>query len=116
MGFYSQVQITAEAGSFRMFDEVLKKHELKYKLTGTEENKVIKIDWIKWYPDFDSVKEVEDLQKKLCTDEFDGKEGYGFKTMILNEDDSHEEYSNTRGDTVFCDLCFQSYIDNPYDV
>ena len=114
MGFYSKVQITAEEKAFRMFEEVLKAHEnLLYVLTDKDDVKVIHFDWIKWYPDFDAVKAVEDVCKKLQKQEFD-KDGYGYKMLILNEDNTQEEWCNDTGDTHFCDINVQCYIDNPY--
>ena len=113
MGFYSQVQITAEPKAFAMFKDVLEKNCLSYEIRGTDESQVINIDWIKWYPDFDEVKAVEDVEKKL--NEID-EEGYGYKMIILNEDNTSETYCNDRGDEHFYDMEVQCYISNPYDV
>ena len=72
------------------------------------------MDWVKWYPNFDEVKEVEQALRELRDDEFNETEGYGFKMLILNEDDTHGEMFNLRGDEMFCDLTVRCEIDNPY--
>lgn len=116
MGFYSYVQITAEPEALKMFKSVVSKYECTYKLNETEEHGVITFDWVKWYPDFEEVKAVEEVRKLLDTDDYNCKDGYGYKIVILNEDDTHEEFSNDKGDAHFCDVCIQCYIDNPFDV
>lgn len=113
MGFYSQVQITAEQNAFGMFKDTLDKHELKYKVSGADNSRVIKLDWVKWYPHFDEVKAVEEVMHRLNeTDE----EGYGYKMIILNEDNTSERYFNERGVDHFYDMEVQCHISNPYDV
>ena len=113
MGFYSQVQITAEQNAFGMFKDTLDKYKLKYEVSGTDNSRVIKIDWVKWYPDFDEVMAVEEVMHRLNeTDE----EGYGYKMIILNEDNTSEPYCNDRGEERFYDMEVRCYIDNPYDV
>lgn len=113
MGFYSQVQITAEPEAFGMFKDVLERDGLSYVVRGGDDSRVITIDWIKWYPDFDVVNAVDDVRRKL--NDIDEK-GYGYKMIILNEDNISETYYNDRGDERFYDMEVQCYIDNPYDV
>lgn len=113
MGFYSEVQICAEKKAFDMFHEVLKKHSVVMELSEHGDVSCIRIAEIKWYSSFEVVKEVEDVCKKLHTEEFD-KEDYGFKMVILNEDNTYSEYYNDTGDARFCDMYITCYIENPY--
>ncbi|MBO6131026.1 MAG: hypothetical protein J6P28_03560 [Treponema sp.] len=113
MGFYSQVQITAEQNAFGMFKDTLDKHELKYEVSGTDNSRVIKIDWVKWYPHFDEVKAVEEVMHRLNEIY---EEDYGYKMIVLNEDNTYERYCNERGDEHFYDMEVQCCIFNPYDV
>ena len=116
MGFYSQVQITAESKALEMFKAAVAKYEWKYNLNETDEHGVITFDWVKWYPDFDEVKDVEEVRKLLNGEDYNNIDGYGYKIIVLNEDDTNEEYSNDKGDAHFYDVCIQCQIDNPYDV
>lgn len=113
MGFYSEVQITAEPKAFEMFSNAIEKFDLNFSKRQTEEYGIIAFDWVKWYPDFDCVKEVEKVMGILDC-EHDDETGYGYKFVILNEDDTNEERSNVRGFERFCDFCVSCSIDNPY--
>ncbi|MBP5359555.1 MAG: hypothetical protein J6Y69_10310 [Treponema sp.] len=113
MSFYSQVQITAEPDAFVMFKDTLDKHKLKYEVSGTDDSRVINIEWVKWYPEFDVVSAVDDVSHKL--NDID-EEGYGYKMIVLNEDNTSETYCNNQGDSHFYDVGVQCYIDNPYNV
>ena len=116
MSFYSQVQITAEPEAFAMFKDVLEKHNLIHEVRrgkGHEAPYVINIEWVKWYPEFDVVNAVDDVSHKL--NDID-EEGYGYKMIVLNEDNTSETYCNNQGDSHFCDVDVQCYIDNPYNV
>lgn len=113
MGFYSEVQIVAETKAFEMFLGALEKFGLNFSKKQKEGYGVISFDWVKWYSDSDYVKEVWKLMETLDL-EHDDEAGYGYKLVILNEDDTHEERSNTRGADRFSDFFVSCYIDNPY--
>ena len=113
MGFYSQVQITAEPKALEMFKAAIGKYDWSYSLNESEEHGVITFDWVKWYTGFKEVQDVEEVRKLLNTDDYNDTDGYGYKIMVLNEDDTHDEYSNDKGDARFYDVCVQCYIDNP---
>lgn len=114
MGFYSQVQIVSEKKAFPLFEEVFKKHNINVSITQKEDIHTILLDWVKWYPDFDEVKEVDEICGKLNTEAYNEEEGYGYKIIILNEDNTTEELSNERGECEFSDFEVICDISNPY--
>ena len=117
MGFYSEVQITACNKACEMFAKVLKEHKLNFNLFEKKESygiKVLQLDYVKWYPEFPEVKAVDEVCKKLNEEEYTKDNDYAFKMVILNEDNTTEEYSNEVGATYFCDVVTECYIKNPY--
>ena len=113
MGFYSDVQITAESKAFEMFLKALERFGLNFSKKEIKDYGVIVFDWCKWYPDSEYVKEVEQVMNALSR-EHDDEKGYGYKMVLLNEDDTHEEWCNTRGFERFMDFFVSCHIDNPY--
>lgn len=114
MGFYSQVQITAEKEAFKEFDKFLKENVCYFDIHEKDDVYVISIDWIKWYPEFDEVKDINSLMDKFDTEEYTSKDGYGYKMVILNEDNTSEERSNEKGEDKFSPMTIQCYIENPF--
>mgnify|MGYP006320483589 CR=1 FL=1 len=54
---------------------------------------ILNWDWVKWYLEFKDVQSVESVLKNLRNNH-DEKEGFGYKQVIINEDNSTEESTN----------------------
>lgn len=119
MGFYSRVQTVAETKAYELFKAVVEKYRekdgLKPDYQEHETYGIITFDWIRWYNEYDVVAETNALIKNLQTQHAD-EEGYGFKQIILNEDDSTEVYTNMRGENIYVDFEILVYVENPFDV
>ena len=114
MGFYSEVQIVAEKFAFEKLKPIFERNFFYIKIDERDNFGTIRLDCVKWYRDFPEVQKVNDALRELRSDDFSTKEGFGFKMIILNEDDTHGEMFNLRGDEMFCDLTVRCEIDNPY--
>lgn len=106
MGFKSNVTILAQPKAYEMIINSIKeynKNELEgeYEFTpdmierNYEDEPLYTLKWfsVKWYPHFSDVKSVNKVLQVLI-DEHDEEEGYGFKQVIVNEDNSTEEITN----------------------
>lgn len=113
MGFQSLIQITAESAAADLFVKALEPVKPQVD-SGLEGVTVITLDWCKWYPYFSEVSRVNELVEFLDAGNYNDKEGYGYKMVILNEDDTNEVFFNDRGLEIFPDFGVQVYISNPY--
>lgn len=106
MGFKSNVTILAQPKAYEMIINSIKeynKNELEgeYEFTPDmiernyedEPLYTLKWFWIKWYPDFSEVKLINKVLQILI-DKHNEEDGYGFKQVIVNEDNSAEEITN----------------------
>ena len=105
MGYYSEVTIMAQPKAYKMIIESIRnynKQEL-YKFEpskiwqgceeGIGEYYLLQWDWVKWYQDFKEVQSVEKVLDKLVSDFYE-KDGYGFKEIIIYEDNQKDEKCN----------------------
>ena len=106
MGFMSNVTILAEPKAYEMIINSIKEYN-KNELEGgiefapdmIEKNYedeplyTLKWFWVKWYPDFSEVKLINKVLQILI-DKHSEEVGYGFKQVIVNEDNSTEEITN----------------------
>lgn len=105
MGFYSDVTILAQPKAYEMIMDSINKYnktsDYKFKpssirkgnLKSLGEFFVLNWNWVKWYPEYKDVKSVENVLKLLLS-EHDEEMGYGYKQVIVNEDNSTEENTN----------------------
>lgn len=105
MGYYSEVTIMAQPKAYKMIIESIRNHNKQesYKFEpskiwqGYEEDigeyYLLQWDWVKWYQDFKKVQSVEKVLDKLVSDFYE-KDGYGFKEIIIYEDNQTDEKCN----------------------
>ena len=105
MGFYSDVTILAQPKAYEMIMasifEYNKTSDYKFKPSSIRKGNskdlgeffVLNWNWLKWYPEFKDVKSVENILK-LLRSEHDEEIGYGYKQVIVKEDNSTEENTN----------------------
>lgn len=117
MGFYSEVQIVAEESAFEKIKAILERHEICFEEHDStlEETKAIVINEIDCYDRYEFVKEIREAFRKF--DELDEDwESYGYKAIVLNEDNTTNTYFNSTGEEKFKDFCIVCTIDNPYRI
>jgi hypothetical protein len=105
MGFYSDVTILAQPKAYKMIMDSIKEYNkaFNYEFKPTSIRKgnlkslgeffVLNWNWVKWYPGYKDVKSVESVLN-LLRGEHDEEMGYGYKQVIVNEDNSTEENTN----------------------
>lgn len=105
MGFYSDVTILAQPKAYEMIMNSIKEYnktsDYEFKPYSIKKGKtedlgeffVLNWNWLKWYPEFEDVESVESVLENL-QDEHDEEIGYGYKQVIINEDNSTEENTN----------------------
>lgn len=118
MGFYSEVQIVAEESAFEKIKAILDRYEIRFEEHGStlEETKAIVINEIKWYDRFEVVKEIREAFRKFDELDEEGWESYGYKAIVLNEDNTTNICFNSTGEEKFKDFCIVCTIDNPYRI
>lgn len=104
MGYRSDVTIVLEENAFKAIKESIKKYNLessdkyysfKPHLVNIIDEKIYVIKWyyVKWYDDFKDVRSVEDVLNDLKENHVE-EDGYGFKKIIIGEDNNITEDSN----------------------
>ena len=116
MGFYSEVQVVAQKKALEILRPVFERDWPQADIGECDRYGSIRLDWVKWYDDFPEVKAVNEAVKRLRSEEFNEQDGYGFKMVVLNEDDTHWETCNDKGDAEFYDFGVVCKIDNPWDL
>lgn len=106
MGYRSDVTILAQEGAYKMIMDSIKEfnktasYEFKpYSIKTGEDGYIGKfylLTWncIKWYRDYKDVLSVESVLNELVKKHQDEK-GFGFKQIIIGEDDYTEEKTNS---------------------
>ena len=116
MGFYSEVQVVAQKKALEILRPVFEREWPQADIGECDRYGSIRLDWVKWYDDFPEVKAVNEAAKRLRSEEFNEQDGYGFKMVVLNEDDTHWETCNDKGDAEFYDFGVACEIENPWDL
>jgi hypothetical protein len=105
MGFYSDVTILVQPKAYKMIMDSIfeynKTSDYEFKPTSIRKGNlkslgeffVLNWNWVKWYPEYKDVKSVENVLGLLLS-EHDEEMGYGYKQVIVNEDNSTEENTN----------------------
>lgn len=105
MGFYSNVTIMAQPKAYEMIMDSIKEFNKTSSWTMNPssikkgnveylgEIYILHWTWTKWYPGFKDVQSVESVLENLRSNH-DEEEGFGYKQVILNEDNSTEESTN----------------------
>ena len=105
MGFYSKVTIMAQPKAYEIIMDSIKEFNKtsswtmnpsstkKGNIESIGEFYILHWGWTKWYLCFEDVQSVESVLEKLRLDH-DEEEGFGYKKVILNEDNSTGESTN----------------------
>lgn len=102
MGFRSDVYFKCEVKAYNMFKEIWDRtncYPTRYE--AVEDYYQFLYSFKKWYSDDPIVQEIENIMSKLESAEFDNVKGYGFKCIIVDEDDTFEQRFNSIGYTLF---------------
>ena len=116
MGYRSDVTIMCEEDAYALFEKAIKNGGLMP--AGISRIKIrnrfcyyLNWHWVKWYESYPEIAAIDQVCREL-QEKDEEYEGYGFKKILIGEDNATEEYCNDTG----LDLFDEFYIITDFNI